>query len=300
MNFINKKFAINLFKSKKIKKEVSNLYEEIFKRSGDSKGVNFHLFRILSGQTTLEDLRNEFKNSLEYKITHPVEDITKLSPEERMKAEWNARAKMDTKFAIFSVDNTTEEDFWKTGIVDRDMILGNDGIKDRDMMFNGGKRDHMKCLEIGCAIGRILVPMSKKFEEAIGVDVSNEMVNEGQKHVKDIKNCKIIQNSGSDLSMFSDNYFDFCYSYIVFQHITEKIIVEKYITEVSRILKKDCVFRLQVRGIVDDVPDEITTWNGVQYSSQEMNQIVSKNGFEVVEEEGENKRAYWFTLKCIK
>ena len=34
----------------------------------------------------------------------------------------------------------------------------------------------MKILEIGCGIGRLLIPMSKFFGESIGVDVSSEMV----------------------------------------------------------------------------------------------------------------------------
>ena len=90
--------------------------------------------------------------------------------------------------------------------------------------------------------------MRKIFGNATGIDISSEMVQLGQKYVSDIPNCNIVENNGTDLAEFSDNSFDFCYSFIVFQHIPEKQIVENYIKEVSRILKPRLsysVFRLE-------------------------------------------------------
>ena len=157
------KFISKTSESEKIKQDIANLFEELFKRTAETETINYHYLRILSG-LSFDDLRNEFKNSLEYKITHPLDDTTKLNPEERMKAEWDERAKMDARFAIFAVPNTSEEDFWKSGIKDRDMILGK-GLSRYDLIFNGKESNHMKCIEIGCGIGRILVPMSEIFEE---------------------------------------------------------------------------------------------------------------------------------------
>jgi len=162
------------------------------------------------------------------------------------------------------------------------------------------KLKNMKILEIGCGIGRILIPMSKIFGDVVGIDVSSEMVSLSQKHIAGIENCQILENNGVDLSLFSDDYFDFCYSFIVFQHIPEKNIIENYIKEVSRILKPDCLFRFQVRGKVSDKPSEITTWDGVQFTSKEIHILAEQNNFEIIEESDENDEYYWLTFKIKK
>jgi len=158
----------------------------------------------------------------------------------------------------------------------------------------------MKILEIGCGIGRILIPMSKIFGETVGIDISSEMVQLGQKHITNIPNCKILESNGIDLSLFPDNHFDFCYSFIVFQHIPEKQIVEQYIKEVSRILKPDCLFRFQVRGTISTKPKEITTWDGVQFNSEEIHEIAKKNNFEIIEEGNDTEEYYMLTFQSKK
>ena len=52
-------------------------------------------------------------------------------------------------------------------------------IKDKNQL-------EMRILEIGCGIGRILIPMSKIFGDCIGIDISSEMVRQGQKYVENI------------------------------------------------------------------------------------------------------------------
>jgi ubiquinone/menaquinone biosynthesis C-methylase UbiE len=98
-----------------------------------------------------------------------------------------------------------------------------------------------------------------------GIDISSEMVRLGQKYVANIQNCGIVENNGIDLSEFPDNYFDFCFSFIVFQHIPEKKIVEKYISETSRVLKPNCLFRFQVRGTIASKPNHYLGWSSVYF-----------------------------------
>ena len=127
-------------------------------------------------------------------------------------------------------------------------------------------------------------------------------------------NCKILLNNGINLSDLSSNYFDFCYSFIVFQHIPEKQIVKNCIKEVARILKPECFFRFQVRGMhtIDPVKLRLlkeiaekkpicpqNTWIGVQFSFQEMHEIAEEFDFQVIEESGEDIEYYWLTF-CLK
>jgi len=196
-----------------------------------------------------------------------------------MKTDWNLRAKRNPFYFVRTVKNQSEEDFWESGYADRNVILECKPIKEK----LGEKFYELKVLEIGCVIGRILIPMSEKFQEATGVDISQEMVNIGKQKTKNYSNCKILLNNGMDLSDLSSNYFDFCYSFIVFQHIPEKQIVKNYIKEVAE-KKPIC-------------PQN--TWIGVQFSSQEMHEIAEEFDFEVIEESGEDTEYYWLTF-CLK
>ena len=206
---------------------------------------------------------------------------------------------MDPLLAIATGHSQSEDDFWKSGVDECKNVLGIEGDLFSTIIKNK-EPSKMKILEIGCGIGRILIPMSKIFGEAIGVDVSSEMVQLGQKHIANLPNCKILENNGVDLSLFTDNYFDFCCSYIVFQHIPEKKIVEQYISEVSRVLKSKGLFRFQVRGSIGTKPKKITTWDGVQFNSEEMHKIAEKNNFQIIEESDFKQEYYWLTFQSKK
>jgi len=226
-------------------------------------------------------------------------DIPRLSINERMQRDWDARAEIDPKFFIKSIHKQTDSEFWKSGFIDRDNVLGA-GTQRHNQILEKKDPQKMKVLEIGCGIGRLLIPMSEIFGEVIGVDVSQKIVEIGQNYIKNIPNCSIIKNNGLDLSMFSDDHFDFCYSFIVFQHIPEKKIVENYIREVSRILKSGCIFQFQVHGDDNWKSDFTDTWHGVHFTSEEIHKIAKENRFEILEETGNKEQYYWLTFKSIK
>ena len=62
--------------------------------------------------------------------------------------------------------------------------------KRHKLLFKNNDPKQMNVLEIGCGLGRILIPMSKTFGNVFGVDVSDEMINECQKNIKKIPNIK--------------------------------------------------------------------------------------------------------------
>ena len=275
---------------------IRNLYLKFLNREPDEAGFEHYLNLLNTNKSTISELEKIFKNSTEYKLSHPVELDTNTPTDIRMKKEWNERTKMDPLFVIATDHSESEEDFWKSGINECNNILGKNTKRFEKIVENKNPSE-MNILEIGCGIGRILVPMSKIFGNATGIDISSEMVQLGQKYVGEIPNCRILENNGTDLSMFPENSFDFCYSFIVFQHIPDKKIIENYIKEVSRILKPGCLFRFQVRGTIDTKPKEITTWDGVQFTSTEIHNIANANNFEIIEEGNDKTEYYWLTLK---
>ena len=278
---------------------VRKCYRDLLNREPDEEGLNHFSGLLKKNELDEKQLIDILKNSTEYKLSNPIEIDSNTSTDSRMKKEWDARAKMDPLLAIATGHSQSEDDFWKSGVDECKNLLGIEGDLFSTIIKNK-EPSKMKILEIGCGIGRILIPMSKIFGEAIGVDVSSEMVQLGQKHIANLPNCKILENNGVDLSLFTDNYFDFCCSYIVFQHIPEKKIVEQYISEVSRVLKPKGLFRFQVRGSIDTKPKKITTWDGVQFNSEEMHKIAEKNNFQIIEESDFMQEYYWLTFQSKK
>ena len=275
---------------------VKRYYLQYLNREPDDAGLKYYVHLMKTNQINEQELINTFKNSPEYKLSHPVEIEPNTPVDIKMKKEWNERTKMNPLFVIATDHSETEEDFWNSGIGECNDILGIDTIRFQKIIENK-EPSKMNILEIGCGIGRILIPMRKIFGNVTGIDISSEMVLLGQKYVSDIPNCSIVENNGVDLSEFSDNSFDFCYSFIVFQHIPEKQIVENYIKEVLRILKPSCLFRFQVRGTISTKPTEITTWDGVQFTSDEIHKIAKDNNFEIIEEGNYKEEYYWLTFR---
>ena len=278
---------------------IKKCYLQYLNREPDDAGLKHYTHLMKTNQIDELELIKTFKNSPEYKLSHPVEIEPNTPVDIKMKKEWNERTKMNPLFVIATDHSETEEDFWNSGIDECNDILGVNTERYQKIIENKDTSS-MNILEIGCGIGRILIPMRKIFGNVTGIDISSEMVLLGQKYVSDIPNCSIIENNGVDLSEFSDNSFDFCYSFIVFQHIPEKKIVENYIKEVSRILKSSCLFRFQVRGTISTKPNEITTWDGVQFTSDEIHKIANDNNFEVIEESSDKEEYYWLTFKSKK
>ena len=278
---------------------IKECYLQYLNREPDDAGLKHYTRLMKTNEINEQELIKTFKNSPEYKLSHPVEIEPNTPVDIKMKKEWNERTKMNPLFVIATDHSETEEDFWNSGIDECNDILGINTERYQKIIENKDTSS-MNVLEIGCGIGRILIPMRKIFGNVTGIDISSEMVQLGQKYVSDIPNCSIVENNGTDLAEFSDNSFDFCYSFIVFQHIPEKQIVENYIKEVSRILKPSCLFRFQVRGIISTKPNEITTWDGVQFTSDEIHKIAKDHNFEIIEEGNDDEEYYWLTFKLNK
>ena len=251
-------------KTDEIRIKIKQFYLEILGREPDDEGLEHYIKEIQDGRLDITKLGDIFRNSQEYKLSYPTNLNSKNnSVNEIMKQDWNERARTNTLFVISTDHSDSEKDFWQSGVNDCEKILGRNSDRFSNIL-QGKDPKKMHVLEIGCGIGRLLIPMSNIFQNVVGIDISPEMVRIGKEKTQEISNCEIVENNGSDLSLFSDNYFDFCYSFIVFQHIPEKKIVEEYIKEVSRVLKPGCLFRFQVRGKISTKPKNITTWDGVQ------------------------------------
>lgn len=91
-------------------------------------------------------------------------------------------------------------------------------------------------LEIGCGIGRLMIPLSEHFTDVFGVDISPEMVRYAMFHLSATKNCYAMLTDGNTFPVQSD-VVDFVYSVICFQHIPYLYMIMQYLKETKRVLK---------------------------------------------------------------
>lgn len=212
-----------------------------------------------------------------------------------MRAEWNDRAKKDAHFYVaFSRQNQAEEDFLAGAAEVMPMLE-----KEFPRLPPGPASDR-RALEIGCGPGRLMIPMKRHFGEVHGVDVSDEMAALARQRLRDVPDTHVHVTSGADLRMFPDDYFDFVYSYTVFQHIPSREIVLGYLREARRVLKPGGVLCCQVRGM-PSLPSEMSreseTWTGCWFNAGEIAQFSGEQAFPLVALSGLDTQYMWTTFR---
>jgi SAM-dependent methyltransferase len=210
-----------------------------------------------------------------------------------MRDDWNRRAREDANYyAAFGRRGQDEDEFLATGayIVERMEAE----LKRLPATAN---RRAWRALEIGCGPGRLMKPLSRDFGEIHGVDVSDEMVALARERLAGIPWAHVHTTDGAHLAQFADESFDFVYSYAVFQHIPDRGVVTGYMREIRRVLKPGGIFRGQFNGLPGSSDDQYNTWAGCRFSSAEVREFTSDNGFDLFELSGMDTQYLWTTWR---
>ena len=206
--------------------------------------------------------------------------------EREMREEWDARARENAFHYIDdSKDEWRPEEFFASGEESvRQLILN-----DMDSICQEMPPTEMRVLEIGCGAGRMTRALAKVFGEVHGVDVSGGMIARAGELLADCPNVHLYQNSGADLSVLGNLEFDFAFSFIVFQHIPSKTIIENYAHEVHRVLRSGRLFKFQVQGSywAHD------TWLGAPISGSDTVKMAENCGFRLLRYEGLGEQYFW-------
>jgi SAM-dependent methyltransferase len=215
-----------------------------------------------------------------------VADLT-----DRMRSDWDLRAREDARYyAAFGRRGQEEAEFQQSaGDVVRNL--------DRELrrLPPGTDRSTLHALEIGCGPGRLMLPMSLRFGKIHGVDISEEMIRLARERLASTPNARVQVNSGADLDAFADEWFDFVYSYAVFQHIPSLDIVFGYLRETHRVLKAGGLLRCQINGLPKSAAGQ-DTWQGVRVSAAEIREFAFTNDFQLLALEGAGTQYMWVTL----
>jgi SAM-dependent methyltransferase len=206
---------------------------------------------------------------------------------DRMRSDWNGRAREDANYYVaFGRRDQDDEEFFSTAA---DVVRGLETELKR-------VEKPRRALEIGCGPGRLMKPMSRRFEEIHGVDVSDEMIRLARERLKGVPNAFVHHTSGTDLRPFADGSFDFVYSYAVFQHIPSRGVVMRYLGEAVRVLRPGGVLRCQINGL-PRTAKEYTTWSGVRIGAEEVAEFARAANCALLALEGAETQYMWTTLR---
>lgn len=220
--------------------------------------------------------------------------IEKLFPEEDIfvsKNKWNKLAQKNPKFYIVSRvgEEINEEQFKKIGQENyKDLVLDDNFLRERITNF----KDKI-VLDIGCGIGRLTELFAVDFKEVYGTDISEQMIDQGQARLANLKNVHLCATDGLSFP-FQNDFFDFIFSFVVFHHMPNKEVVEQNFREVYRTLKKDGIAKIQIRG--GRQPYRWQWYHGKAFNKNEALEMLSKIGFKVLKMEGENTKLFWLWL----
>jgi SAM-dependent methyltransferase len=206
---------------------------------------------------------------------------------EQMRSDWNQRAGEDAYYYVaFGRRKQDDDEFFSSAV---EIVKGFEWDLKR-------VRGRDAALEIGCGPGRLMKPLSRHFTEIHGVDVSDEMIRLAKERLADTPNAHPHHGTGSDLSQFPDEKFDFVYSYAVFQHIPSRDVVFNYLREARRVLKTGGVLRCQLNGLPPSAK-QYDTWNGVRITPEEIFTFAREQDFQLLVIEQVWTQYMWITCR---
>lgn len=207
---------------------------------------------------------------------------------------WDKLAKENYKFYIYNElgRDITYGQFIASGEEDYKKYVEDDPI----IQEKFPDRSALSALEIGCGAGRILRPMARDFGRVVGIDVSGEMLAKA----RDIVDAELLETDGEHIPL-EDSSIDFVFSYLVFQHIKNYVLVENNFKDVARILKPGGVFKVLMR--TDLKRDKVwhdrhfQWWEGVPYKQHMLEHLVRRFKFKLLKEEVMDKERTWLWLE---
>jgi ubiquinone/menaquinone biosynthesis C-methylase UbiE len=133
--------------------------------------------------------------------------------------DWKEWGERDPYFGVVTFSQFRKEQlpqnrdaFFQTG--ERDVNLA---TSQANRFGNPIKRD--RALDFACGVGRLLVPLARRFEQVVGLDISEGMMREARHNMQEFQ-CRNVSIFESDDNLSrADGTFDLVLSKIALQHI---------------------------------------------------------------------------------
>jgi len=172
-------------------------------------------------------------------------------------------------------------------------------------------------LEIGCGVGRLLLPLARRFALAVGVDVSAEMIRRAGRNAADlgIRNVEwvLANEPAAVLGQRADlaGKVDLVYSLLVFQHLERAELIDSYIAAVAQLLaeggvaylhfdtrKPTALYRLRNR-----LPERLLPWfwkrsiRRIRRDPREIERSFARRGLEILRQRAPGSAEHRYLLR---
>lgn len=158
----------------------------------------------------------------------------------KIKENWEYYGKNDPYFAVstfekFKTANITEEakdEFFQTGEDHIEKVW--DEIQKHFIKGFHPKR----VLDFGCGVGRLVVPLASRCESVVGVDISEQMLEEAKKNCQKRRIDNASFHQTDEFFAEESGEFDLIHSFIVLQHI-KPVVGYKLVSKMLKMLRAD-------------------------------------------------------------
>lgn len=162
---------------------------------------------------------------------------------QELQKNWNQFGKKDPLWGILTLPDKMGnkwklEEFFETGKKEIESLMTYLDSRNLPIKKN-------RVLDFGCGVGRLSQSLALYFYKVDGVDIAPSMIELANQYNQHAGKCSYFVNDKDDLSLFSDNSFDFIYSNIVLQHM-DPVYAKRYIQEFYRVLVPNGVLIFQI------------------------------------------------------
>lgn len=155
-----------------------------------------------------------------------------------MRDYWDERAREN---AVFYVDTSTDYD---DPDLDRFLAVGEEVVRIALLDAPVQPPGRALAVELGSGLGRNCAALAEHFEQVIGVDISQEMIDRAADMVEATK-IAFELGGGEDLHPVASASADFVLSFTVFQHMPSSELITSNIADIGRVLRPGGIVALQ-------------------------------------------------------
>lgn len=152
---------------------------------------------------------------------------------EDSRSYWNDLARLDAMWAsLFDAQQPMQhhaiQDFFQTGMTVAERVLN---------WTNHYQIQRADVMELGCGIGRIIRHLAPHFERALGLDLSNEMIEQAKIINHGLRHLDFQVNVRPDLGNMTNECMDVVVCYNTFPFIPTPDMVHSYMKDMFRVLR---------------------------------------------------------------
>jgi SAM-dependent methyltransferase len=174
--------------------------------------------------------------------------------------QWRMWGEVDPYFGVLTDERFSRANiaanrkaFFASGVVDVERFIGQ-----YEATF--GPLPRGRALDFGCGVGRLAIPLAKRFHAAVGLDVSPGMLSEAEANAKS-QAVENVRFAVSDMALSgAEGSFEWVQSYIVLQHISP----DRGVALIRRLLGKvapggGCMLHVSVKRL-HSMPRRVAYW----------------------------------------